>query len=179
MRNLLTALCILLPSLVLANDWDALKQPGAVALMRHALAPGFGDPASFQLRDCATQRNLDDSGRAQARAMGQALRDRGIAFDRVISSQWCRTLETAELLDLGPVEEAPSLNSFFENRGAGAAQTRATLDLLRDTAGRLMLVTHQVNITALTGGGVASGEIFVVRRTDSGPQVIGSILIDP
>ncbi|PTX54827.1 histidine phosphatase superfamily protein (branch 1) [Litoreibacter ponti] len=163
----------------LANDWDALEQPGAIAMMRHALAPGFSDPANFELRDCSTQRNLDARGRAQARAIGDAIRARGINFDRVFSSQWCRTLETARLLDLGPVEEAAALNSFFENRGNRDAQTRKTLDLLRETEGRLMVVTHQVNITAITGGGVASGEIIVIRLTDSGAEVIGSILIDP
>lgn len=179
MRNFLTALLLLLPGNALANDWDVLNQPGAIALMRHALAPGFSDPANFQLRDCTTQRNLDARGQAQARAIGDALRERGIMFDQVLSSQWCRTLETARLLDLGAVQEVPSLNSFFENRKDSDPQTRATLELLRKTKGRLMLVTHQVNITAMTGRGVASGEIVIIRLTDNGTEVIGSILIDP
>ncbi|MEM6421797.1 MAG: histidine phosphatase family protein, partial [Pseudomonadota bacterium] len=91
--------------------------------MRHALAPGTGDPAAFELRDCATQRNLDARGRAQAVATGQMIRDAGIRIDAVLSSQWCRCLDTARLLDLGPVIEEPALNSFFRDRARGRPQT--------------------------------------------------------
>ena len=106
-------LFIFMPCLVQANDWDAFDEPGAIAIMRHALAPGTGDPANLTIGDCSTQRNLDDRGRDQARAIGSALRERGIVFDVVLSSQWCRTLETAKLLGLGTVVDAPALNSFF------------------------------------------------------------------
>lgn len=161
--------------------WAALDEPGTVAIMRHALAPGTGDPADFALDDCTTQRNLDERGRAQARAIGAAFRARGIAVDRVLTSQWCRCRETAELLDLGPVEDLPALNSFFGNRAAGPEQTRATRAFLRDTAGtaRLMLVTHQVNITALTGVFPASGEVIVGRMGGNGFEVLGTIEIAP
>jgi phosphohistidine phosphatase SixA len=155
--------------------------------MRHALAPGGGDPSIFTLGECASQRNLDDRGRAQARTTGAAFAERGITFDQVMTSQWCRTKETAELLDSGPVVEMPSLNSFFQDYSTRAAQTAATLDLLNRTEGKLMLVTHQVNISALTGRGTRSGEVLVLRLTEGsteGPaegqvEVIGSILIDP
>jgi len=164
-----------------AAAWAALEEPGTVALMRHALAPGTGDPADFALDDCTTQRNLDERGRAQARAIGAAFRARGIAVDRVLTSQWCRCRETAELLDLGPVEDLPALNSFFQNRAAGPEQTRATRAFLREAAGtaRLMLVTHQVNITALTGVFPASGEVVVGRMGADGFEVLGSIEIGP
>jgi len=175
----LAFLAMLLPGLAMANDWDALKQPGTIAIMRHALAPGGGDPGQFQLGNCATQRNLDDRGRAQARNTGAAFAERGIAFDQVLSSQWCRTKETAELLNSGPVIEVPSLNSFFQDFTTREAQTAATLDLLNRTEGKLMLVTHQVNISALTGRGTRSGEVLVLRLTNGKPEVIGSILIDP
>ncbi|MGC9417998.1 MAG: histidine phosphatase family protein [Rhodovulum sp.] len=178
MRWIGLLLC-LWPGLALANDWAALETPGAVAIMRHALAPGTGDPAAFRLGDCATQRNLDDRGRAQARAIGDAFRARGIAFDRVLTSQWCRTRETAELLDLGPVSEAPALNSFFRDFSTRAAQTRAARALIEAAEGRLMLVTHQVNISALTGRGTRSGEVLVIRPTGDGVEVLGSILIAP
>ncbi|MEW9921302.1 histidine phosphatase family protein [Marimonas sp. MJW-29] len=174
-----TLILLLLPGLAQANDWDALRLPGAIAIMRHALAPGTGDPAQFALRDCSTQRNLDARGRAQAAAIGEALRKRGIAFDKVLSSQWCRTLETAELLDLGPVIEAPSLNSFFGDYSTRDRQTAETLELLRETEGRLMLVTHQVNISAIAGRSTRSGEVLVIRLTGRGAEVLGSILIDP
>lgn len=168
-----------LPGVLFANDWDALKQPDAIAIMRHALAPGTGDPSGFSLYDCATQRNLDARGQAQARKIGNAIRVRGIVFDLVLTSQWCRTRETAELLDLGPVTDAPALNSFFGDYESRTPQTRDTLALIDAAKGRLMLVTHQVNISALTGGGARSGEVVVFRMKDGAPEVTGRILIDP
>jgi phosphohistidine phosphatase SixA len=170
---------LLLPGLAWANDWDALDQPGAFAIMRHALAPGTGDPSRFTLGDCSTQRNLDERGREQARRIGEAFRVRGIEFSKVLSSQWCRTRETAELLDLGPVSDAPSLNSFFQDFSTRDRQTRETMDLIRSTEGRLMLVTHQVNISALAGRGTRSGEVLIIREKDDGIEILGSILIDP
>jgi len=147
--------------------------------MRHALAPGTGDPADLRLGDCTTQRNLDDRGRAQARAIGDAFRARGIVFDTVLTSQWCRTRETAELLDLGPVVEAAALNSFFRDGSTRAAQTEATRALIAATDGRSLLVTHQVNISALTGESTRSGEVLVVRLTEAGADLLGRIRIGP
>ncbi|MCR9124750.1 MAG: histidine phosphatase family protein [Rhodobacteraceae bacterium] len=163
----------------LADGWDALRQPGAIAIMRHALAPGTGDPARFDVDDCATQRNLDDRGRAQARAIGDALRERDIAFDAVLTSQWCRCRDTARLLDIGAVRAAPALNSFFGDFSTRDVQTRDTLALIDATPGRIMLVTHQVNISALTGRGTRSGQILVIRRTGDGVEVLGDITIAP
>lgn len=160
--------------------WAALAEPGTVGIMRHALAPGTGDPEDFRLGDCATQRNLDDRGRAQARAIGAAIRERGIAVDRVLTSQWCRCRETAELLGLGPVEDFPALNSFFEDRSTRGEQTAAVRAFLRrlDPATKALLVTHQVNITALTGRFVSSGELFVIRMGEDGQvSVLGEVLI--
>lgn len=180
MRYLILFVGVLLtPLSALANDWDSLETPGAVAIMRHALAPGTSDPAEFVIGDCGTQRNLDDRGRDQARRTGAAFRARGIAFDAVFASQWCRTRETAELLDVGSVVDAPPLNSFFGDRSTRDSQTRATVDLLANTPGRLMLVTHQVNISALTGRSTRSGEILVIVPEGERFQVIGSILIAP
>ena len=160
---------------------ERLMEPGVVALMRHALAPGTGDPTGFDPGDCSTQRNLDARGRAQARRTGAALRAAGVSFDAVWTSQWCRSRDTATLMDMGTVEEKPPLNSFFAGRGDRAAQTAATLDLVSDMpdGARLLLVTHQVNITALTGLGVASGEIIVTRRTGEGLEPVGRYVIAP
>ncbi len=179
MRRLLLAVLLLLPTALAADDWDALAQPGAVAIMRHALAPGTGDPEDFRRGDCATQRILDDRGRAQARAIGAAFRARGIAFDAVLTSQWCRTRETAELLGFGPVTEAPALNSFFGRFERRDGQTSALRDLLAAEPRRIMLVTHQVNISALTGQATRSGEVLVIRMRDGAAEVLGRILIDP
>jgi phosphohistidine phosphatase SixA len=146
--------------------WAALADGGHVALMRHALAPGTGDPEGFRLNDCGTQRNLDQTGRDQARRTGKLFREHGVAVGQVLSSQWCRCLETAELLALGEVFPFPPLNSFFGERERGRDQTEAVRAFLAsaDAEGpSLVLVTHQVNITALTGIFPASGEIVVLR----------------
>jgi broad specificity phosphatase PhoE len=181
MRMILTAWLLVVATYAGAQPVEELKRPGVVALMRHALAPGTGDPAAFELDDCSTQRNLDERGRAQARRTGEALRAAGIAFDAVWTSQWCRTRETARLLDMGTPEAKPPLNSFFAGRGSRARQTQATRALIAALPpdARVLIVTHQVNITALTGRGVRSGEIVVTRRTDDGLEVVESYLIAP
>ena len=144
--------------------FEALRTGRAAALLRHALAPGTGDPAGFRLDDCATQRNLSAAGRDQARGIGERLRGQGIAQAQVYSSQWCRCLETARLLEVGAVKELPALNSFFGDRASAGAQTAALKDFLNSGTGAapVVLVTHQVNIAALTGQGARSGEIVVV-----------------
>ncbi|MEI4233079.1 histidine phosphatase family protein [Roseovarius sp. D22-M7] len=180
MRLLLTVIFLTHASFGAAADLSLLKQDGVVALMRHALAPGTGDPAGFELGECSTQRNLDDRGRAQARRTGEALRDAGVTFDHVWTSQWCRSRDTARLMDMGEVVEKPPLNSFFGGQGDRArqtAETRALIAALPPDA-RLLIVTHQVNITALTGRAVRSGEIIVTRRTEDGLRPVGRISID-
>ena len=159
-----------------------LSGPGVVAVMRHALAPGFSDPASFALDDCATQRNLDARGRAQAREIGAAIRAAGVTVDRVLTSQWCRCRDTARLLGLGPVEELPALNSFFRDRSRAGAQTAELRKFLLGLppGETVILVTHYVNIQALTGRGAASGEILLLEIGPGGAlSVIDGILIDP
>jgi phosphohistidine phosphatase SixA len=161
-----------------ADDaWRALAAGNVVAIMRHALAPGTGDPPEFRLDDCSTQRNLDSRGRAQARAVGDAMRRRGVKVDLVLTSQWCRARETAELLGFRNVSELPALNSFFANRSQAARQTRELEAAIRGLAegGTAILVSHQVNITALTGIYPASGEIVVGRMKDGGFDVVGRI----
>jgi broad specificity phosphatase PhoE len=158
--------------------WAALRQAGHVALVRHATAPGTGDPASFRLDDCATQRNLSPAGRAQAKAIGANLRWHGVGVDGVYSSQWCRCLETARLMGLGEVIALPALNSFFAEPEREPRQMAELRVWLADQprAGAIVLVTHQVVITALTGIVPASGEIVVVRSTQGGDlELVGRI----
>lgn len=166
----------------LAQDtWAALAPPGVHAIMRHASAPGTGDPENFRLGDCATQRNLDEAGREQARAIGRAIGEAGVAVTRVLTSQWCRAAETARLLDVGAVIEEPALNSVFEDRTDEPAQTERLRALLAAAGAdqKLILVTHQVNITALTGIVPASGEVVLVTAAaDGGVQVAGRIAAD-
>lgn len=158
--------------------WSALAEGRAVAMMRHALAPGGGDPAGFEIGNCATQRNLSDEGRDQARAIGDAFRSNGIAQADVLTSQWCRCAETARLLDIGDPVEFEPLNSFFQNRSQSLPQTQALRDFLqqRPSASPLVLVTHQVNITALTGVFPRSGEIVFFTINENGSvNVLGTI----
>src|SRR5512134_1262540 len=101
--SMLMLTVVLAPMLALAAEdtkrvWQALRAGGHIALLRHAAAPGVGDPPGFRLEDCGTQRNLSAEGRAQARRIGEALRRRGVEVDAVYSSEWCRCLQTAELI---------------------------------------------------------------------------------
>jgi broad specificity phosphatase PhoE len=158
--------------------WTALQSGEAVALLRHAEAPGIGDPDGFRLEDCSTQRNLSAQGRDQAAAVGAMFRANGIANARVYSSQWCRCLDTARLLGLGEVAPLELLNSFFEERSARTERTAALLSWLREQskATPIVLVTHQVNISAFTGQFPGSGETIVVRVHAARPvEVVGRI----
>ncbi|MEM9473515.1 MAG: histidine phosphatase family protein [Pseudomonadota bacterium] len=155
--------------------WDALKNGTAFVIMRHALAPGTGDPGNFDVNDCTTQRNLSDRGRQQARDTGELFRTNGIAAADVFTSAWCRCRETAELLALGAVRTLEPLNSFFRQRDRREPQTTALKDWLQVHSGDkpLVLVTHQVNITALTGIFPTSGElIFVETGSDGSLRVV-------
>ncbi|RKT45944.1 histidine phosphatase family protein [Thiocapsa rosea] len=146
-----------------------MQNGGAVLLLRHAYAPGTGDPEGFRLDDCATQRNLNDAGREQARSIGAWLRARGVEHARFYSSEWCRCLETAELLGLGPVTPLPALNSFYErrgDRGPNLAALEAFLKGQPPNGEPIVLVTHQVTVTALTGIYPASGEAVLMRLSD-------------
>lgn len=158
--------------------WAALAEGRAVAMMRHALAPGGGDPAGFEIGNCATQRNLSDEGRDQAKSIGAAFRENGIEQADVLTSQWCRCAETARLLDIGDVQEFEPLNSFFQDRSLTEPQTEALRDFLQQRASTepLVLVTHQVNITALTGVFPRSGEIvFFTIDANGSVDVLGTI----
>jgi broad specificity phosphatase PhoE len=146
-------------------------QGGDVLLLRHAIAPGFGDPEGFRIDDCSTQRNLSEAGRRQARAIGDWLRARGIREARVYSSQWCRCLETAELLNLGEVSPLPALNSFFERPADREPNLRALNAFLASYTPRnqpLVLVTHQVTVSALTDIFPGSGEGVVAKVAGNG-----------
>lgn len=158
-------------------EFARARDPGIVTLLRHARAPGTGDPSGFRLQDCSTQRNLSEQGRSEARRLGEVLRSVGVKDADVHSSQWCRCLETARLLGVGAVAAAPWLNSFFAGRGDEDAATQALrLAVLRkiDSRRPTFFVTHQVNITAVTGIVPAEGEAVFVRATAAGTvDVVG------
>jgi len=155
--------------------WDKLQgtnPKGYVLLLRHTLAPGVGDPENFKLNDCSTQRNLSQVGREDAKSVGDWLKRREIKIARVESSRWCRAKETAQLLDIGRVRLNPNLDSLFDSQDpAKAIQTvRVKKQIVdwRNKSGLLVLVGHFVNIGAVTGVGVGSGEGVLVKADSKG-----------
>ena len=138
-----------------------------VIFLRHALAPGIGDPNNFKIGDCSTQRNLNETGIAQAVLIGKQLKENSIQFNKIYSSQWCRCYQTATLLDLGKVHEFAGLNSIFQN----FVSRRETLQKLEQKLSEISLnklvifVTHQVNIQAITKKNVASGEMVAFNTS--------------
>lgn len=143
-----------------------------VLFLRHALAPGFGDPASFRIDDCRTQRNLSQSGRDQSRRIGGYLGDEKIDVRVILSSRWCRCVETAAEMGIGPFTIHDGLNSFFNghvDRGETLALLRQHLGQLAasPTGGITLMVTHQVVITGITGIAPASGG-FVAYNSRTG-----------
>lgn len=167
--------------------WALLQQPGHVVLLRHAKAPGggnvppVGDPKNFRLDDCATQRNLSEAGRAQARALGAALQQHGVSFPRVLSSQWCRCLETARLAGTGEPEPFPALNNFFDDRARAPAQIAELKAFLAGVGSgeRLLLVTHGVVISGLTGQSVAEGEMLILKLDGTGSFAVAGRIPPP
>ncbi len=163
-----------------ADIWSQLQEADThyYVLMRHAIAPGTGDPPSFDLQDCSTQRNLSEEGLTQARRTGELFRQKNVAAGQVLSSEWCRCLDTATQLALGPVEPFPTLNSFFENRAQGPERTerlQAFMAEHKEAQQVTVMVTHFVNISAIAGSGVASGEMVVMRYEQNQLQVVGRI----
>ena len=161
--------------------WQELRTGrGYVVMLRHALAPGTGDPAGFRLGDCSTQRNLSAEGRRQAIAIGAQWRRERMPIDRVLTSRWCRARDTARLLAIGAVTAYPALDSSFTVSDATAArraaEVRALIARHRGERGVLVLVGHQVNITDATGVVPASGQAVVVKaRADGTVRVVGTL----
>jgi broad specificity phosphatase PhoE len=164
-----------------ASAWAALRSGSAVvALMRHADAPGVGDPVGWRLGDCATQRNLSDQGRADARAAGVRLKTERVAITKLLSSPWCRCIDTAKLMNLGPVQIEPTFSNAFvlgDQRAELTAGAHALIGRWRGP-GPLLVVTHGANIQALTGRNPASGEIVVVAIGPGGVlREVGSLTV--
>ncbi len=162
--------------------WRLLAGGGWALLLRHAqTVPGIGDPPGFRLDDCTTQRNLSDAGRAEAQRLGAEFARRGIGVDEVRSSRWCRCLETARLaFPQNEVRGFEALDSFFADGSQREARTGALREYLgrQHAPRRIVLVTHMVNIAALSGQSVAMGEALVVRTGGSGPgDVLGRLRV--
>ena len=161
--------------------WVLLKAGGQVILVRHAITtPGVGDPPGMRLDDCASQRNLTDAGRAHARRLGDAFRARGIAVDRLLSSPWCRCLETARLA-WGPAEVWPPLGNLYGRSERQAEQVREMRALVseRRAGGALVLVSHGSTISALTGISPDPAEMVIVTPQGGGRFAVAGRLAAP
>lgn len=173
----LIALPLLAPAMSLASDLsNALRSADYVLLMRHALAPGVGDPAHYTLADCKSQRNLSDEGRQQALRIGHWLKQQGVTSAQVYASPWCRCKDTAELLKFDGFKVEASLGSFFDDMAQGKA---SNIQLQRFIAERiktkgsqaLILVTHHVNIHEYMGENIGSGDMVLVKVNAKGGKV--------
>ena len=137
---------------------------GKVVFMRHALAPGYGDPANFNTLDCKTQRNHDQTGIEQSKSIGNIFKDNGIKFTKIFSSFWCRCKDTAFFLKMGNFETHKGLNSFFQGH-VDKEDTLNELNLLikslNQSDGPFMMVTHYVVIQSFTGAALPSGGMAV------------------
>lgn len=147
-----------------------------VLMMRHAQAPGVGDPAEFNLNDCKTQRNLSEEGIKQALRIGEWLKQQGVTKANVYSSPWCRTTDTAKLLGFGPVISENSLASTFEEKNTanldlGNLSEFVAKSIKKKGSKALILVTHQVNISAYTGLGVAAGDMVLIKVNRDGKML--------
>ena len=147
------------------EPWALLRQGGHVVLLRHAqTTPGIGDPPGMRLDDCGTQRNLSPEGREHARRIGEEFRLFRVPVDMVLSSEWCRCVETAGLAFGGTADVWPALNNLFgrpENRQKQVDELAARIGAWRGK-GNLVLVTHGSTILALTRAGVQMGEMVIL-----------------
>ena len=188
-NRIITRSIFLLSSLFIAQQATAsllgdLQDGQHVLLMRHADAPGFGDPAGYVISQCSTQRNLGDYGKKQAIAIGAWLSKQGIQKADVFSSPWCRCIDTANLLNKGSVKIEPSLGSFFDNMSLEKRQTKALEtfiknELAKQSKAPLILVTHHVNIQAFTGKVVGVGDMVLARVNKNGEYLSHTIYLSP
>lgn len=161
--------------------WSLLQGGGQVVLVRHALTtPGVGDPEGMVLADCATQRNLSDEGRAHARQLGEAFRARAVTVGRLLSSPWCRCLETARLAFGTAPQTSTALSNLFgrgDPQGRQVAQLRALVSR-PPAGGNTVMVTHGSTILALTGVSPGTGEMVIVTPQGDGKfAVVGRLLV--
>jgi hypothetical protein len=165
--------------------WSALRAGGHVALIRHAgTVGGAGDPPGFKLDDCSTQRNLTLKGRAEARRLGDMFRLQEVPVGKVLSSQWCRCIETVALMGLPPPEFAPTFNNAFTLRERLEELTAGARAIVADWSGpgTLIVMTHGANILPLTGIMPEEGGVVVARGDRDSAQklrVLGRIAMQP
>ena len=185
MKAIITALLTSCCFLAQASDLsEKLQSSDYVLLMRHALAPGVGDPANYSLEDCKTQRNLNAVGRAQSVFVGEWLKKQGVKNAELHSSVWCRCKDTATLLNFGEYKVEPALASFFEDMSKAK---ESNLKLQRFIAGKikskgdkaLIMVTHHVNILEFVGENIASGDMVLAKVNSKGEFISHKLIPRP
>lgn len=186
-RSWLVALIVALvlpmwaPAAQAQDFWASLKKPGGIVLLRHSYAPEDPPDKDLEnLKNCKTQRNLDETGQAQARRIGDEFRKRGFKQARIYSSQYCRALETARLLKLGTVTEQASLNQVFYTQPIVLREATAkSTEFMKTLRGKglAVLVSHVSNIQAIAGVMLGSGEMAVVRLNAAGEIVADGRLL--
>jgi len=157
--------------------WEALRTPGAVVVLRHSYAPGAFDPPTARLDDCSTQRNLDESGRAQATKIGEAFRRNGIVVETVLSSPRCRCLDTGRLA-FGHAQAWPPLGGALRDEALRQQQLGEIRKAIaaHQSGPPLVLVTHGSVVADLTGLRIGMGEFVVLRRAADGTQAVAGQL---
>ena len=180
MRNLLIFFFIFIPNYSYPNEniVKFLKEGKKIVFIRHALAPGNGDPNNFDLKNCSTQRNLNEEGRAQSKKIGDFFKNNNIKIDKVLSSEWCRCKDTAKIA-FGKFETFKALNSFYEERFS-KNRSKQIKDLNNyiskwKSDSNLIIVTHYVVILDILERGTSSGEMII---SDKNLNIIGNFEIN-
>ena len=182
MKKFLTILFVGLLNLtsnIFADDkiLNSLQEGNKIIFIRHAIAPGNGDPDNFNIKDCSTQRNLDQNGINQSKKIGLFFKNNKIKIDKILSSEWCRCTDTAKYA-FENFETFNALNSFYDERFA-TNETKQIKDLKKyiknwNSDKNLIFVTHYVVISSILNTGTSSGEIIV---SDKNFNIIGSITV--
>jgi phosphohistidine phosphatase SixA len=175
------ALLLVSPAGATEAGWALLREGGHIVLIRHALTAGASEPAGVDAENCTSQRNLSDRGKLQARKMGALFATRAAPVDRVLSSRFCRCLDTARFAFGDDIAEPePSLDPLPEDAEAKAAQLAAMRKLFAGFtgSGNMVLITHASNIEALTGRAPREGEAVIIRPEGDTVHVLGRIIFN-
>lgn len=183
LRSILCLLCCLAvaPAAATEAGWALLREGGQIVLLRHAAAPGTGDPAGFDIADCSTQRNLSGRGRQQAEKIGALFAARAGDPERVLTSRYCRARDTARIaFEDAQVEDFPPLDQLPSDEASAAEANAAVLEEIRSYSGsgNLVMVTHLENIRALTGISPREAEAVLVAPGEKGLRVLARIIFN-
>ena len=180
MRKFLILIIFFIPNISFSNEnfINSLKDGKKIIFIRHAIAPGSGDPESFNIKECSTQRNLNDEGKIQSKKIGNFFKINKIKISKILSSEWCRCKDTAKIA-FGKFETFNALNSFYEarfqkNRSSQINDLRNFISSWESDS-NLILVTHYVVIYDLLNIAVSSGEMVI---TDKRLNIIGNLEIN-